>query len=146
MSYFDRIKNPVYQGITVALMALGFMILLKLLKISNLTEVDERLHWVISGAMMLFFALMNSVLSLQFTGDMNQYWFQATLSYLGTAVVSSLLAYLFSQMTIDEAGTFKWIYFVLTFGYLLFLSIMRFMRKVVQLAQREDDRWNKRAK
>jgi hypothetical protein len=47
---------------------------------------------------------------------------------------------------ISEAASFKWIFMVVTFGYLLFLSLMRFMRKVVFLAQQEDNRWMNRRK
>ena len=57
-----------------------------------------------------------------------------------------VLAYIFSSMTITEAGSFKWIFMVLTFGYLLFLSVMRFMRKIVEIAQKEDDKWMSRRK
>jgi hypothetical protein len=108
-------------------------------------NVDNRVFWVIGGATTLFFGLFNSVISLGAT-DMNVYWFRSTASYVVLMVLSGCLAYFFSGMTMNEAGSFKWIFMVLTFGYLLFLSIMRFMRKIVQIAQQEDDKWVGRAK
>ncbi|MGK0452465.1 MAG: hypothetical protein ACJAXE_003142, partial [Neolewinella sp.] len=36
---------------------------------------------------------------------------------------------------------YKWIYFVVTFGYLVFLSMIAFMKKIVEFAQKEE--WNR---
>ena len=106
---------------------------------------DPILFWVISGAGVLFFALMNSVVSLGAT-DMNKYWFYSTASYVVLAVSCALMAFIFSGISIDDAGSFRWIFTVLTFGYLLFLSLMRFLRKIVQVAQDEDKKWEERVK
>jgi len=43
-------------------------------------------------------------------------------------------------MSIYEAKSFRWIYIVFTFGYLLFLCILRAMRKIVHIAQKQDAR------
>ena len=121
------------------------MLIAKILKWTNLADIAGQAFWIIAGTSILLFAIFNSVLSLS-TKDMNLYWTQSIPTYAALMVLSGSLAYLFSAMTMQEAGTFRWIFMVLTFGYLLFLSMMRFMRKIVEIAQKEDDSWMKRMK
>ena len=40
----------------------------------------------------------------------------------------------------SEAGSYRWIYIVVAIGYLVFLSLMAMLRKIVEFAQREE--WN----
>ncbi|MEZ4956533.1 MAG: hypothetical protein R2825_23450 [Saprospiraceae bacterium] len=102
-------------------------------------EVEQRLPWTLAGTFILFFAIFNSLISLM-TDNMDRYWTRSILSYVALAGAVALLAWGFSSLTINEAGSYKWIYIVLTFGYLLFLSMIGFMRKIVEFAQREE--WN----
>ena len=71
---------------------------------------------------------------------MSKYWGRSIYSFMGLALGSGLTAYLFSSLTISEAGSYRWIYVVLTVGYLVFLSIVTFMRRIVEFAQKEE--WN----
>jgi hypothetical protein len=144
-TFMDRALNPMFQALVVLCISIVATLVLYALKISGSMDVDNRAFWVIGGATTLFFGLFNSVISLG-ADDMNAYWFRATSSYTVLMVASGCVAFLFSGMPMEEAGSFKYIYMVLTFGYLLFLSIMRFMRKIVQVAQVEDDKWVDRAK
>ncbi len=142
-TFFDRLLNPIIQAACILGLSLLLMLALQLVKMNAWTEVDDRVFWVIAGTSLLIYALFNSIGSLA-TKNMNQYWSKSTLCYAGLMVSSGTLAYLFSHLTIGEAGTFRWIFMVLTFGYLLFLSMMRFMRKVVTIAQVEDSKWEER--
>lgn len=140
-----RLSSPIHQAIIVLIGVISTMLLLKILKWGGAFAVNDRMFWVIAGTAILFFAIFNSVISLS-VQDMDKYWTRSTASYAALMIVSGGFAYLFSSLTITEAGTFRWIFMVLTFGYLLFLSIMRFMRKIVQIAQKEDDKWMSRMK
>lgn len=102
-------------------------------------EVEQRFPWTIAATFILFFAIFNALISLM-TDNMDRYWTRSILSYVALAGLGGLLAWGFSSMTINEAGSYKWIYIVLTFGYLLFLSMIGFMRKIVDFAQKEE--WN----
>ncbi len=144
-SFFEKSYNPIIQGVWVLGFSVVAMLVTKILYWTGLADVSGQAFWIIAGMSILLFALFNSVLSLS-TKDMNQYWTRAIPTYAALMVLNGALAYLFSAMTMQEAGTFKWIFMVLTFGYLLFLSMMRFMRKIVDIAQREDDTWTKRMK
>lgn len=144
--YFNKIQTGPYQAASVGILVLLIAGILKLLTITHAMESpDPILFWVIGGAGVLFFALMNSVVSLGAT-DMNKYWFYSTASYVALAASCALMAFVFSGVAINDAGSFRWIFTVLTFGYLLILSLMRFLRKIVQVAQAEDKKWEERIK
>jgi hypothetical protein len=70
-----------------------------------------------------------------------KYWGRSIYSFAGLAAASGLLAWGLSGLSISEAGSYKWIYFVVTFGYLVFLSMIAFMKQIVEFAQKEE--WNK---
>ena len=144
-SFMDKTQNPIIQAVVVSIGVLVMMFIAKLIILAGSSVVGNRVFWIIAGSAILFFAIFNSIISLS-VNDMNQYWTRSTLCYTGLMVSSGFFAYVFSSMTISEAGTFKWIFMVLTFGYLFFLSVMRFMRKIVQIAQKEDDKWMGRLK
>lgn len=144
-SFMDKTQNPIIQAVVVSIGVLVMMFIAKLIILAGSSVVGNRVFWIIAGSAILFFAIFNSIISLS-VNDMNQYWTRSTLCYTGLMISSGFFAYVFSSMTISEAGTFKWIFMVLTFGYLFFLSVMRFMRKIVQIAQKEDDKWMGRLK
>jgi len=102
-------------------------------------ELDEHFPWTVAAAFTLLFGIVNSVLSLG-TSDMNKYWGSSIMLYIGVMIVGGIIAWLFSGQNIYEAKSFRWIYIVFTFGYLLFLCLVRAMRKIVQIAQEQDAR------
>lgn len=138
-SIFDRTTNPIYQALLCFGVGLVIILVSKLIQVVHLMEVPPRFPWMTSATFILLFTMLNSVVSLS-VKNMTQYWGRSIYSFMGLAVVSGLTAYLFSSLTINEAGSYRWIYFVLTFGYLVFLSIVTVMRKIVEFAQKEE--WN----
>lgn len=60
-------------------------------------------------------------------------------AFVGLAIVSSLLAYMFSSVSLEDAGTYKWILTVVAIVYLVFLTMMSMMKKIVGFA--EDEVW-----
>jgi hypothetical protein len=102
-------------------------------------DIGERFPWLTAAAFMLVFALFNSIISLS-SPSMVQYWSRSVYSFLGLGFVSALLAYLLSGLSLGEAGSYWWIFIVVTFGYLVFLSMMAMIRNIVEFAQKEE--WN----
>jgi len=102
-------------------------------------SVSDRFPWMTAAAFILFFAMFNSIFSLA-SDDMGKYWGRSILAYAGLVLGSGLMAYLFSSIPIREAGSYRWIIIVLTFGYLVFMSIVRFMKNIVEFAEKEE--WN----
>ena len=137
-SLVSRLQNPVFQAIMLLTAVLIFNLCALAAKTAGM-EIEQRFPWTIAASFLLFFAAMNAVLSV-FTKNMDNYWTRSILAFVGLAAVSALLAQWFSKLTMSEAGSYKWIFIVLTFGYLVFLCMLSAMRKIVDFAQREE--WN----
>jgi hypothetical protein len=107
--------------------------------VSGVGTNSENSAWVLMTACILFYALCSSVLSLR-SAKINIYWRNAIFGFLILAVGSALVSTAVSGVSIDEAGSFRWIYVVLAIGYLVFLAIVRLMKRIVDIAIKQDDR------
>ena len=136
-SIFNKDINPYYQGGFVLVASLVISLILKLLVITGLFEVAPINYWIIGAAFILFYAMLNSLLSLG-SKNPNSYWAQSIFSFVVVAVLTGLIAYLLSGLNIYEASSMKWIYTVLTMVYIIFLTIVRLMRKIVEIAIKQD--------
>ncbi len=139
-SFFSKAYNPVLQGGAVLVGVLFMLLMGKIIGGLGISEFKDTYPWLVAASFMLFFAVFNSVFSLS-AADLNGYWTKSMLCFGGLAVVSGLLAYLFSGLTLWEAASYKWIFTVVTFGYLVFLSVMGFMKRIVEFAENEE--WQK---
>ena len=136
--FYARLQNPVLQAGVVLIAVLVFNIGAIFARTAGM-EVEQRFPWTIAAAFLLFFSVGNALI-LILAGDDEKYWSPSMLSYISVAVLAGLLAYLFSSLGINEAGPYRWIYIVLTFAYTIFVSIIGFMKKIVDFAQKEE--WN----
>jgi len=138
-SIFYKAYNPIMQAAIVFGLGIIVMIGGKLVAATDVLSVSDRFPWMTAAAFILFFAMFNSIFSLA-SDDMGKYWGRSILAYAGLVLGSGLMAYLFSSIPIREAGSYRWIIIVLTFGYLVFMSIVRFMKNIVEFAEKEE--WN----
>ncbi|MEL6141644.1 MAG: hypothetical protein AAFU67_08495 [Bacteroidota bacterium] len=133
-SLFEKNFDPLVQ----AGIALAGVLVIDLIAVA--VGAGPRFTWLTATSFMLFFAVFNAVFSVS-SRSMLKYWGRSIYAYMGLAAGAGLLAWLFSGLTIYEAGSFMWIYIVVTIGYLVFLTMVTLMRKVVEFAQREE--WNR---
>ncbi len=138
-SIFYKKVNPLFQAAIVLGLGLVIMIGGKLLGMTNVLKVSELFPWMTTAAFLLFFAMFNSIFSLS-AKDLNKYWTTSILSYAGLAVGLGLSAYLISSISVNDAGSYRWIITILTFGYLVFLSMVGFIKRIVEFAEKEE--WN----
>ncbi len=138
-SFFDKAYNPVYQALASLAGVIVIIVLSKMASAIGLIEIPDRFPWLTAASFILLFSLFNSVFSLA-SDNMMKYWGRSIYSFLGLAAVSGMIAYLVSQIPISEAGSYRWIYFVLFIGYLVFLSMMATIKRIVEFAQKEE--WN----
>ncbi len=131
--------SPFQQAGIVALGALLLMGGAKLLDWAGIVQMEQLFPWSIATAFSLLFAIFNSLMSLRSDNAM-KYWGSSMYSYIGLAAVNGTAAWLFSGIRLSDAGTYRWIYIVVTFGFLVFLSLVNFVRKIVDFAEREE--WN----
>ena len=138
-SPFKKEIHPVYQAIVILVGIPAVLLLFMIPSWIGIYDLPQHFPWTIAAAFTLLFAVGNSVLSLGAT-DQNKYWGNSIMTYMVVVLLGGFMAYLFSGLSIYEAKSFRWIYIVFTFGYLLFLCIIRAMRKIVQIAQEQDAR------
>lgn len=136
-SFYNKAHNPYRQALIVQAVSLIVMVGANLLDASGLFDIHERFAWLTAASFLLFFALFNSIFSLA-AADMNQYWSKSMVSFMALGVLSALFAWFFSSVPMGEAGSYRWIYIVVTFGYLVFLSLMRLTKNIVEFAEREE--------
>jgi sensor histidine kinase YesM len=138
-SLLERQYSPPQQALIVfggsTLLMLGGVLLDK----TGIMQMDRLYPWLIGTAFMLLFALMNSVASIQSKNTM-VYWRNSIYSFMGLAVANGLAAWLMSGVSIGDAESYKKLYVVVTFGFLVFLSMVNMMKKIVNFAEREE--WN----
>jgi len=118
----------------------AIMIIARLAVSCGISTKDVSMPWTLAATSLLFFAIFNSVFSLSAKDD-NSYWTKSFISFAIFAVLSGGIAYFVAGISFEEIGPYKWIYIVITFVYLVFISIIGFMKKIVLFAQREE--WTK---
>lgn len=132
-SIFSKSIHPVYQlGVTIVLIILA-------MGITYLTTDEPVVFWEIALSSIMGFALFNTIFSLS-CKDRLKYFRDSIFSFMAIAAIGGFLAYKFSGLTIDEAGSFRWLYLVFTFSYLVFISIVNAMRKIIDIAKKQDAR------
>jgi hypothetical protein len=139
-AFFEKnITSPVFQAAVIFAAGLAFMSIGWLLSISGIFVVDRLFAWSVAAAFALLFAIFNSLISIRVTHS-GKYWGASVYSYMALALGSGTAAWLFTGVPIREASTYRWIFIVVTFGFLVFLSMVNFMKKIVQFAEKEE--WN----
>ena len=138
-SIFEYNISPFVQLAAVLITIAVFILVSSGAGAIGLLDVDGGTPWLIAVSLTFFYTIGNSVMSLA-TDDQNNYWWQSILSYVLLALLGGSIAYLFSGVTVGEVDSYKWLYVVFTFGHILFLTIVRTMKRIVNLAKKQDSR------
>jgi hypothetical protein len=139
-SFFEKEISPYLQLSVVLGFVVIFQFIVYIFNNRNSTLFVPSTHYTVSLAFSLFYIIFNAILSLS-TQNQNAYWGKSITGYFLICALGLGIAYLFSGMTIDEAGPYRWIYAVFTFCYIMLLAIIRSMRKIVSIAQKQDHRF-----
>lgn len=138
-SIYAKNISPFVQAGGIYLLMLVFNVFSYLASFTDLILIKQGAPWVIFTSFILFYALINCILSIA-TKERNLYWLHSIISYVALGIIGGSTAWFISGLTMDEAGSYRWILIVFTFGYVLLLSIVRAMWKIVQIAQKQDKR------
>ena len=136
-SFIAKAYNPFLQAAVALGSVLAVILGGKLVNLTGIIDVSNRFPWMTAAVFMLCYAVFNSVFFLS-AKDLPKYWGRSMYSFLGLAFASGLIAWAFSSLTISEAGSYRWIFIVVTIAYLVFLSMMSMMRKIVDFAQKQE--------
>ena len=131
--------TPYKQAAIVVGLALIVMTLAKFLQLLNVTAVNPEKIWVLSATFGLFFTVANCLFSLN-AKDATKFWNQSMIAFTMTILSLGILAWLISGVSINEMGSFRWLYIVIIIGYIVFSTIVRMMRSIVDFAMKEE--WN----
>lgn len=135
-SILEKKIHPLKQAFAIGLLVVIFLSLAKAIHSEDSTGT---IFWEIGASGLLFYAMINSVLSIAFDNQ-NFYWLYSIIGFAALLIVCGGLSFLYSGTNIDDAGSFRWIFLVFTMGYIILLSIVRTMKKIITIAQREDKR------
>lgn len=133
----SRIREPYLQAGAAAAMMIVFLLLAVSLSSIGPAPFSGRMPWVVVTAMLLLFAMFNSITCLG-ASEPGKYWNKSVISYLLLALFAYGSARLVSGLPIDEAGSFRWLFFVVSFSYLVFVSIVNLIRIIVAFAEKEE--------
>lgn len=134
----EKKLTPPLQAALIFAISLVLMLCGVVLDKMGWLAMDRLYPWTIATGLLLLFALFNSLSSLRASTGFAKYWGISMYSYLGLAAANGLAAWQLSGVPIGEAESYKFIYVVVTFGFLVFLSMVNFMRIIVNFAERED--------
>lgn len=137
-SFLSKQVSPYIQGAFILGLMLLFNLLAFILGKAGL-NVGDTVAWEISLTLMLFFALANVMFFLN-ADNKTQYWSQSITTYAALAMLSVYIAKWISGIGLSDSGSIRWIYIVFAFGYLIFVSIAGLMRKIVEIAIKQDKR------
>lgn len=137
VSIFNREVDPFKQaGIAI----FAQIVALAAIKASQSgTEGIPTVYWEAVFTVLLAYMLFNAMLSFPYK-KRSQYFVRSLMAYAAIVFSGALLANWFSGITMDEAGSFRWLYLLLSFCYLVFLSIANAMWKIIEMAKKEDKR------
>ena len=132
-------EKPLHQAGLVACMILVFTLVDKILpQGNNLFEVNAG-SWIVATAMMLCFVILNSLIALRIE-PIVPYWSKSVIFYLGLLTFSYGWCYLLSGKHIDDVGSIRWLWFVLTMVYMIFFAIARTMKGIIDIANKQDEK------
>ena len=138
-SIFQREISPFIQaGFAMGINVLGIFLMKGIVDSGSKLD-DGIVLWEVSFSILLAFMLFNSVLSIPYN-NRTVYFRNSIFSFLAVAGVGGLLAHYVSGVSMDAAGSFRWLYIVFTFTYLVFISIVNLMRVIMEIAKRQDAR------
>ncbi|MEM7102706.1 MAG: hypothetical protein AAF502_06175 [Bacteroidota bacterium] len=136
--FFKNIQNP-FQQLAIVLATSGFIMLIGfLIKASGATVVSPEFPWLTSAAFILVYSVLTAVAAIS-SADIESYFRKSILAFVALIIASGLLASLFSGISINSAGTYKYIYVILVIVYLALLSIGGIIKRISMAIQREED-------
>jgi len=132
-------SKPLYQFLLVIAMSIVFSLVDKVMPHhSAILELNSG-TWIVATAMILCFIILNTIVALRIE-PIIPYWTKSVIFYIVLLVFSYGWSYLLSGKDIDDAGSFRWLWLVLTLVYMIFFAIARSMKRIVDYANRQDEK------
>ena len=134
----QRLANPFIQ------VAFVFILFLLVNWISSIIGSETKMPWTLAIAFQLLYIIYSVIIGL-LNKSKWQYWSAAVAGYVILMFVNSFVAGKVSGISMDEAGTYRWIYFILIPIFLLFILITSLVKKIVTMAEQDDRRFDNKS-
>ncbi len=131
-------SKPLYQAMLVGCMILLFTLVDYVLPHSNTLFEKNSGTWIVSTAMVLCFVILNSIVALRIE-PIVPYWSKSVIYYFALLALSYGWSFLLSGLHIDDAGSIRWLWFVITLVYMVFFGIARSVKNIIDIADRQDE-------
>lgn len=138
-SIFEIEIHPLVQAGCIIACIILFSLIGRGTELIGLTREDPIFPWIIAVTFLLFFAIGNSVMGIAYKNQ-GKYAYYSMIGFGFVALAGGTFAYFMSGVPLSEAKSIKWIYIVFSMGYVLFFTMIRAMRRIVQIAQKQDSR------
>jgi hypothetical protein len=128
--------SPFYQaGISFILILIFDVVSVSITK-DPIAKLPPQI-WTNCIAMVLFYIVVNCLMSLR-SATTPKYVRDSIFAFLVLSIAGILLSQFMSKKTMDESGSFRWLFIVLGVGYMIFLGIINTMKFVVNWAKTQD--------
>lgn len=132
-------NNPYQQAFIPSAFIIISAIFILALKLITKGDFDPYTIWTVNTSMILFYIIINVILGMTQAPAPN-YYRNSIYAFILLLTLSLITGRLISGVNILNAKTYAWICFVFTFVYLLFLSIQELIRKIVQIALKQENK------
>ncbi len=133
-------SNPFIQAFGVWLLYLIVMSISFILKVMGM-DIEARSPWTLAIAFILLYMLYNVIIGL-ISDRMARYWLYSLMAFMLLMLLSAFTAGWVSGVGMDEAGTYRWLFFIFCPVYLLFIGMISAIKKIVELAKDDDNRYD----
>ncbi len=140
MHFFERKIDPLLQAVGFFGASVVFMLFVVLFRWLGWFPIDRVFPWSVATAFLLLYAVFSSLMSLNAEGAAMKYWGRSVYGFIGLAFANGIAAWLTSGLTLGEAQSYRWTYVIIAICFLVFLSVVNLMRRIVAFAEKEE--WN----
>jgi len=140
-SLFTRSINPLKQlGVIFGFFVLCIAVIF-LLHTTGAIDPNPMLYWEAAFTCVMVYIIFSSALSFSYPNK-SKYFMFAIISFIILMVSTGVLAAVISGQSIDigGGGSFRWMYMMFTFSYLVLLTIVNSMSKILQYVKKQDAR------
>jgi len=138
-SVLDLDISPFKQLVGIFILMIVMMGVTSLFPDTPYSKTSHLSPWIVVCAMLLLYSLANCIFSFGTTSSLT-YYLYSIISFAIILVLGGIIAWQVSGVGIDDAGSMKWLYIVMTFSYLILMSIVNLIKFLVYLSKTRDNR------
>jgi hypothetical protein len=130
-------ESPFYQAGLISLCILLLTLFDKAMPHDTTIIKPGAGPWIVATALLLCYVFFNTVFLFRMKETI-PYWSKSMIAYVLLLVLTYGWCFFLSGHHIDEVGSFRWLWMVLTLVYMVFFAIAYTIKGIVAIADRED--------